>query len=485
MRTSFLFFSILFFFLSAHCQQNQAANEDPINLSQKILSALNKRTASLNYEMSAQTQQFIRRLKKMEEKLKQHLYKLDSNATRNLFLLNTNQQYSLIQNKINTDSTFDDSKFAGNYYARTDTLTNSLKFLQQYPQLLQTNAAGMNEIKGSLAKLQQLEAKFQDAEQLKQFVRERKEQIKQYLLQFTHLPGSVSSLYDEYNKELFYYNQQVRDYQEMLNDPDKIMKKMMTLLERLPAFQEFIKSNSVIASLFPSAGNYGTSQAIAGLQTRDQISQMISAQMGGPNAQSALSDNVASAQSQLDDLKNRIQNYGQGGADIDMPDFKPNTQKTKSFLKRLEYGTNIQTLSSSYFFPATTDLGLSVGYKLNDKGSAIGFGGSVKVGWGRDISHLAISGQGASLRSYGDFKLKGSFYASGGLEYNYQQQFYSGDILKSLNSWQQSGLVGISKIISIKTKMLKKTKLQLLWDFLSYEQVPKTQPVKFRVGYSF
>ena len=34
-------------------------------------------------------------------------------------------------------------------------------------------------------------------------------------------------------------------------------------------------------------------------------------------------------------------------------------------------------------------------------------------------------------------------------------------------------------------KVLKKTKVQFLWDFLSYKQVPQTTPLKFRVGYSF
>ena len=52
-------------------------------------------------------------------------------------------------------------------------------------------------------------------------------------------------------------------------------------------------------------------------------------------------------------------------------------------------------------------------------------------------------------------------------------------------AWQQSGLVGLSKILSLKTKVFKKTKLQLLWDFLCYEQVPRGQPIKFRIGYNF
>ena len=173
-----------------------------------------------------------------------------------------------------------------------------------------------------------------------------------------------------------------------------------------------------------------------------------------------------------------------GGSDLDMPEYKPNTQKTKSFLKRLEYGTNIQSAKSNYYFPTTTDIALSVGYKLNEK-NTIGIGASYKMGWGKDISHINLSSQGIGFRSFMDMKLKGSFYASGGFEYNYQQPFGSIEQIKYLSVWQQSGLIGISKIVSLKTKYFKKTKLQLLWDVLSYQQVPRTQAVKFRVGYSF
>jgi hypothetical protein len=173
---------------------------------------------------------------------------------------------------------------------------------------------------------------------------------------------------------------------------------------------------------------------------------------------------------------------------MDMPDFKPNNQKTKSFWKRLEYGTNLQTQKSNNFFPTTSDIGLSVGYKLSDK-SIIGIGGSYKVGWGKDIRNIAISSEGAGLRSFLDVKLKGSFFASGGYEYNYQpltvSETITPDIAAQGDKWQQSGLVGISKIISLKSKTFKKTKAQLLWDFLSYQQQPRTQAVKFRVGYSF
>jgi len=86
------------------------------------------------------------------------------------------------------------------------------------------------------------------------------------------------------------------------------------------------------------------------------------------------------------------------------------------------------------------------------------------------------------LRSFVDVKLKGSFWMSGGYEQNYQQAFGKIDILKDISHWQQSGLIGITK----KYKIGKKTSnMQLLWDFLSYQQIPKTPAIKFRVGYTF
>jgi hypothetical protein len=108
------------------------------------------------------------------------------------------------------------------------------------------------------------------------------------------------------------------------------------------------------------------------------------------------------------------------------------------------------------------------------------------MGWGKDIKNISITSEGAGLRSFMDMKIKGSFYASGGFEYNYQPLIDSVSTAGGIkaNSWKQSGLVGVSKVISIKSKFFKKTKMQLLWDFLSYQQVPRTQPVKFRIGYN-
>lgn len=70
-----------------------------------------------------------------------------------------------------------------------------------------------------------------------------------------------------------------------------------------------------------------------------------------------------------------------------MPDFTPNTQKTKSFWKRIELGSNFQSQKSNYDFPVTSDVAFTAGYRLSDR-ATIGVGVSGKMGWGKAGSIL-------------------------------------------------------------------------------------------------
>jgi hypothetical protein len=251
-----------------------------------------------------------------------------------------------------------------------------------------------------------------------------------------------------------------------------------------------MRRNSILASLFrvpvdPNDPNYAAS--LVGLQTRAQVNNLIQQQIasGGPGAQQQFQQNIQVAQAQLTELKNKISQWGGSSSDDVMPEgFRKNDQKTKSFLKRLEYEANIQSQKANYYFPVTSDLGLSVGYKLNDK-SIIGIGASYKIGWGTGWRNIQISHQGAGIRSFIDWKLKGSLWLSGGYEQNYRSQLNDFVQLRNQSSWQQSGLIGLSKTVQLKTKLFKKSSVRLLWDFLSYQQSPRTHAFLFRVGYNF
>jgi hypothetical protein len=471
-------------------QEKEPVVNKVINFPTSFLNKVQNKYANLEDRLTKQTEKYLMRLAKREKRLKKKLAKVDSAAAEQTFG-NIDAQYDKMQAAVRTDS-LPLKKGSGAYIPLIDSVKTSLAFLDKNNSILGQGKEVTDKLKGSVLQVNQLQSRLQQSEQVKAFIQQRKQQIKSSLSKFSSLPKGIMNDFTGFNKEAYYYSAQLKEYKDMMNDPDKLIQKGLSLLNKLPAFTQFMKQNSELASLFRLPDNYGTPQSLAGLQTRSQVQQQIQTQLAGagPNAQQYLQQNLQAAQSQLNQLKDKMNKLGgSGSGDMDMPDFKPNNQRTKSFWQRLEYGSNIQTARNN-FFPTTTDLGLSVGYKLTDK-SVVGVGASYKMGWGKDIKNIVISSQGMGLRSYMDVKLKGSFYASGGFEYNYQpinaDSLSSTAIMnwKDVSSWQQSGLVGVSKIISIKSKFFKKTKLQLMWDFLSYQQMPRTQPVKFRVGYNF
>ncbi len=454
----------------------------------KFFSRVNRETSTLNASLDRQTQRYLQKLAKQEAKLRKKLYRQDSAAAKKLYGgpgLDYAALAQKMQNQTGPLAPAAASKVSGAYSPYLDSLKASLKFLQQNPGLLAGGASDPAQISASLARVNELEGKMQVATQTEQLIRQRKEQIRQALMQNTHLPSGLQNVYQGYSQQAYYYGAQIKGYKDELSDPDKLTQRALGLLGQLPSFQQFMKSHSEIAGLFslPGSGGSGGAKALAGLQTRASVQQILQAQLaaGGPDAAGMAGQKIQAAQAELKNLKDKVTQAGGGSSSMDIPDFRPNSQHTKTFLRRLVYGFNIQSVRSGYYFPTTTDLGLSLGYKLNDR-STVGVGASYKMGWGQDIRHIAISSQGVGLRSYMETKIKGSFFATGGLEYNYQQPIYSLSQLQNLSYWTQSGLVGLTKQYKIGSKM--KGNVQLLWDFLSYQQVPKGQPVLFRVGYS-
>jgi len=429
----------------------------------------------LDQQFTRQTEKYLQKMARREERLRKKLYKVDSTAAKNLFA-GTAERYTALAQKLGNDTGSRSTlELTGKYQSYTDSLQGMLKFMGDNPKAI-----------ASLKQLQSLQAKMHGADQVKEYIREWKQQISQYIQQHANLRNLLGKDYQGLNQDVYYYSQQLKEYKEMLNDPDKLTKEALTFLNKLPAFQAFMKQNSQLAGLFSLPANYGDPASLAGLQTRGQVAALVNQQVAaaGAGGQAALQANLQSAQSQLAGYKDKLSRLGAGSGEIDMPNFKPNEQKTKSFWRRLEYGTNFQTTRNNYYFPTVSDFGLSVGYKLSDR-STVGLGASYKMGWGNGLQHIAFSSQGAGLRSFVEVRIKGSFSASGGLELNHTTPFTRFQQLRNWDDWTTSGLIGVTKTVSLKSRVFKKTKVQLLWDFLSYQQVPRTQAVIFRIEYNF
>jgi hypothetical protein len=474
-RLLILFFA--FIFTKAAFAQDSISTPQ---VSSKYFETVSKKANSLNEKLDKKSQKALERFQKEEQKLKRKLAKIDSLAANNVFS-NAENKYKQLEEKLKGTNKLTQ------YIPNLDTTITSLKFLEQNSQLLSNVKDGKEKLTDALSKVKELESQLQKAENIKQFLKERRQYLKDQLNKF-----GFAKEFKRINKNVYYYSQQLQEYKAILKDPEKIERKAIELLTKSKLFKDFMKKNSVLASLFrmpgdPNDPSYQTS--LGGLQTRTQVNSLIQNQIaaGGPNAQQSFQQNIQQAQSQIQQLKDKINKLGGGSSDAELPDFKPNNQKTKSFLQRLELGTNVQSQRGNSLLPATSDLGLSLGYRINDE-SVVGIGASYKIGWGDGWNNIRISQQGASIRSFIDWKLKGSFYVSGGFEMNYRNELNGMTVqtrsgIFEAEQWQQSGLVGMSKIVSIKSKFFKNTKLQLLWDVLSYRQIPRTQPIVFRIGY--
>jgi len=440
---------------------------------------VSNRLNTIEQKLNNKSDKAVERFQRQEQKLRRKLEKKDSNAAKQIFA-DAESKYKQLEQKLQQPQKLTQ------YTPFLDTLKTSFKFLETTSAALKD----ADKLKKATGKLNELESQLQKAEDIKKFLKERKEFLKQQLSKF-----GFSKELKKINTQCYYYSQQVNEYKETLKDSKKIEKKALELLSKTKVFQDFMKKNSMLAGLFrmPGDPNDPIYQAsLAGLQTRSQVNNLIQQQIatGGPNAQAIVRQNIQQAQAQLQQLKNKLNQYGGGNSDDMMPEgFKPNPQHTKKFFQRLEYGTNIQTQRATNLFPVRTDLGLSIGYKLNDK-SVLGIGANYSLGLGHGWNNIKLTQEGAGFRSYVDWKLKGSFWISGGYEMNYKPQLRNILITSPTGggregaAWQQSGLIGLSKVISVRMKFFKKTKLQLLWDFLSYQEVPRTQPIVFRIGYN-
>ncbi|HVY76440.1 MAG TPA: hypothetical protein VG890_16535 [Puia sp.] len=489
MRIGLLFGAFMLSWLSASSQQKtdsllskasqtlDAASQFP----NKLFSGINKKLSDLNSSIDRQTEKYLQKLQRKEDKFRRRLARKDSAAAA-AFAKGAGGYEKYTKQVTGADSSAKGA-LTGEYMPYVDSLKGSLSFLQQNQDKLNFSPATQQALSGSMGQFNELQGKIDATQQARNYIAQRKEQMRQMVQKYIDDSGLKKYL-DQYKSDCYYLEEQLREYKEALNNPDLLLKKTLALLNKVPEFQRYMQQYGQLAGLFGISPDYGTAAGLEGLQTRAQVEQLMQGQIGSsPAGISAFQNSLEDAHNQLDQLKDKLSSLGQGSGDMEMPDFKPNPEKTHSFFRRLQWGMDLQTTRASYFWPTTTDIGLSVAYKVSGK-LDFGIGGSYKIGWGQSINHVKLSSQGASIRTFFDFQLKKSFYASGGYELNYQEAFTSFSQISSVRDWSRSCLIGVTKEITLGGKFLKKTKVQLLFDVLSYYQTPRTNPIKFRIGYT-
>ncbi len=434
---------------------------------------------SRKYErlVEKRTEKALERMMRQEQKLQAKLMKVDSLAAKNIF---TNSLDSMrgLQSRLKSKTQVITGALNGQAGSYLDSLSGTLGFLKDAKGLLGKAGDAKAKLGKSMDQVAALKSKLQQAEQVRNYIRERRNLLKSELGKYTGMTKDLQKI----NKEAYYYAQQLKEYQTVFKDRKKAEAKAMELLQKLPAYKDFMARNTQIARLFnlTAGGGANVEQQLEGLQTRAQVEQLIQERVGGggPNASQAIRQQMEAARSQMDELKKNFPDLDNAA---EMPDFKPNEMKTKSFLSRLEFGSNVQFQRSNQFFPTTGDFAGQVGYKFSKNGIA-GLGASYKLGMGTGFNNIRFSHQGMGIRSFADYKLKGTFFVNGGFEFNYNPNFNNPNQYTNAQYWTRSALLGIAKKYKINNKL--KGNMTLLYDFLHNSQVPRTDPVKFRVGYN-
>lgn len=453
---------------------------------QSFIEQASSRIKKLDEQTNSTTDKVLSKLQEQEDRLAKKVKAKDSVLHGQVFS-NSTQFYQNLKSKLQTASDTGRLADINEYVPYFDTLKTALAFLGKQEAYLNNS-----QLKDAQQLLQQYQNRLQITNTIKQEIQQREQLLKDQLQNL----GFVKEL-KSINKQVYYYQQQLTEYKALLHDKSKLERKVIETVSSLPAFQKFWQKNSYLAQLFRLPGNSDNSaEPIPGLQTISSMQQQLQARFGNQMSVNSLSNMVNGGgsggsiqdqargivQNQLSQLKDKLNASGGGSSDMDMPDFKPNQQKTKSLLERLEYGFDMQSQRGTRFLPAITDFALTLGYKIDDKKS-IGIGASYKMGWGHGFDDIHFTSEGIGLRSYADLNFKGSFWITGGFEYNYYQQFTDFSVIKNIDIWQKSALAGLTK--KYKVGKNKEGKIQLLYDFLHNRQIPQSQGLKFRIGWNF
>jgi hypothetical protein len=446
-------------------------------LSERDLNKLGSEYDRMAASVTQQSSSLLQSLQQKETRIYQQLAGKDSAAAATL-LAGSKTFYQHIGSAVRP---------LKDYLPGADSVQTALQYL--HLQGLSGSLPGsLQSVQGKLANLQ---GSLQQAGGLSALLQQRQQQLQTQLSSFG-MPAALAG----YEQKVYYYKAQVQQYKNLLHDPDQLAGKVLSVVRNSPSFQHYFINHSYLSSLFrmPGSDAETTAVAAAGLQTREQVNTLVTAKLGkgadfagavaGDNNGSSGGDNPLSgsmqqAQTELNNLKAKLSG-GNGTAPASATGFTPNPQHTKTLFQRLRLGIDVQSQQSTSLLPALSTIGLSATYLLTDKSEA-GLGAAYKAGWGEPFNHIAVSSQGAALRSHFNWQWKGSLWLSGGYEMNYLNAFAQLSQLRVISAWQPSALVGLMK----KYKAGKwNAQMQLLFDALYRQHIPQSQPVLFRLGYT-
>jgi hypothetical protein len=306
-------------------------------------------------------------------------------------------------------------------------------------------------------------------------IKKRQETLKAYGVSTPELAGKIK----EIDKSCFYYNQGMNGFKDLYTSPTKGIEssllKQLSFSKDFKLFQGQFNALPISVPAFSGA----TAPDMTGYQTKAQVQAMLpqNAQGISPDVKSQLIANMQNGLQQFNQLREEQ-------PDLTMfkekPDFKVNPYKGLPLRKRLVPGYTFQPQVKKINEPFTIDIGATLGFKLVERLTPM-IGASTKVGFGKDIRHIAFSYEGVVARAGFDTKLIYGFSFQGWYEATWKANRYLSAEDKMSNSPEPSLIAGICNTYKI-SKTLKGT-FMVGYDFFYNKHSPHTSPWVIRMGW--
>ncbi len=178
----------------AQPEQTQKIKQETQPISIKYLVQVSGKATTVEQKLDKHTIKALKQWQRQEDRIKRKLAKKDSVKAAAVFG-NVKQQYEQLEQKLQNKTSLQQ------YIPSLDTLGSSLKFLQQNPQLLSQARGAKEKLSETISKVNGLEIQFQKAEEIKKFLKERKEYLVQQLGQ-----SGFANKFKSLNKQVYYYS---------------------------------------------------------------------------------------------------------------------------------------------------------------------------------------------------------------------------------------------------------------------------------------
>lgn len=177
MKSTLCGMALLFLFqIASYSQSSDGSPSNTINFPDRLVGKLGSRIKDVNEELTQQTEKYLLKMQRREEKMQNKLSTVDSNGAKQVFAGGA-RQYAALRNKVLMDTGSKNMSLIGAYVPYVDSLKGALCFLQKNPGLM--NAEAKSKLTLATSQFQILQARMADADQVKAFIQQRKQQISQ------------------------------------------------------------------------------------------------------------------------------------------------------------------------------------------------------------------------------------------------------------------------------------------------------------------